>query len=102
MRESFAACGNSATEEIKSITVTEKIYKVAIKICKNRTRDLDDLIDDPNGFDMLVNDRDWEILSADEYSEVTLAEKKHQDYMKKQQEIASGAAAAKKPKKGNK
>ena len=77
MREAFAASGNSATEEIKSITVTDKIYKVAFKIAKNRTRDLDDLIDDPDGFEALVSDKEWQILSADEHSETSLAEKKH-------------------------
>ena len=33
MREAFAASGNSMTEEIKSKTVTDKIYKVAMKVC---------------------------------------------------------------------
>ena len=69
MRETFAASGNSMTEVIKSHTVTDKIYKIAMKICKNRTRDLDDLIDDPTGFDVLVSDKDWAILSQDEHSE---------------------------------
>lgn len=34
-----------------------------MKICINRTRDLDDLIDDPNGFEALVSDKEWAILS---------------------------------------
>ena len=83
MREAFAASGNSMTEDIKSHSVSDKVYKVAMKICKNRTRDLDDLIDDPNGFEALVNDKEWAILSQDEHSEVTLAEKKHTDWLKK-------------------
>ena len=56
MREAFKASGNSATEEIKSKTVTDKIFKVAMKVCKHRVRDLDDLIDDPCGFEALVSD----------------------------------------------
>ena len=83
MREAFAASGNSTTEDIKSETVSDKIYKIAIKICRNRTRDLDDLIDDPNGFDALVSDKEWAILSEDEHSDRTLAEKKHSEWMKK-------------------
>lgn len=65
MREGYQA---SQTEELKSKTCTDKIYKVALKVCKQRTRDLDDLIDDPNGFESLVTDAEWEILSTDEHS----------------------------------
>ena len=89
MREAFAASGNSMTEEIKSKTVTDKIYKVAMKICKNRTRDLDDLIDDPQGFSHLVSDNEWAILSQDEHSEESLAAKKHKDWLKKQEKEAN-------------
>jgi len=103
MREAFAASGNSMSEEIKSHTVSEKIYKIVMKICKNRTRDLDDLIDDPDGFEALVNDKEWQILSHDEHSEVSLAEKKHNEWMKKQQEqAANGGQPAKKGKKSKK
>ena len=63
MREAFKASGNSMTEEIKSATVSDKIFKVAMKVCKHRCRDLDDLIDDPNGFESLVSDEEWAILS---------------------------------------
>ena len=58
MREAYVASGNSANpmEEIKSASVSDKIYKVAMTVCKMRTRDLDDLIDDPNGFECLVNE----------------------------------------------
>ena len=59
MREAFAASGNSMTEEILSRSVSDKVYKVAMKICQQRTRDLDDLIDDPNGFNALVSDQEW-------------------------------------------
>ena len=83
MREAFAASGNSMSEEIKSATVSDKIYKVAMKICKNRTRDLDDLIDDPNGFEALVSDKDWAVLSQDEHNDKSLADQKHTEWMKK-------------------
>ena len=102
MRESFAASGNSMTEPIISHSVNAKIYKVAMKICSNRTRDLDDLIDDPNGFEALVNEKEWQILSQDEFSEVTLAEKKHTDWMKKQDEITKNGGVPKKSKKSKK
>lgn len=83
MREAFAASGNSSTAEITSATVSDKIYKVAMKVCMQRTRDLDDLIDDPNGFEALVSDAEWQILSQDEHSEESLAAKKHKIWMKK-------------------
>lgn len=34
MREAFIKAGRSTTEEIKSATVTDKIYKVAMKVCR--------------------------------------------------------------------
>lgn len=83
MREAFEACGRDPAQEIKSHSVPDKVYKVALKVCKQRTRDLDDLIDDPNGFDVMVSDAEWAILSQDEHSEETLAAKKHLDWMKK-------------------
>ena len=101
MREAFAA----GKEEIKSATVSDKVLKVALKVSVQRTRDLDDLIDDPNGFEALVNDQEWAILSQDEHSEVSLAAKKHDVWMKKQQESAESMAAKndkKKPKKKKK
>ena len=86
MREAFAKSGNQTSEAIKSTTVTEKIYKVAMKVCKQRTRDLDDLIDDPMGFESLVNDKEWLVLSADEHSTESLAAVKHDKWLKKQQD----------------
>lgn len=84
MREAFAASGNSMTEPIESKSVSDKVFKVAMKICLQRTRDLDDLIDDPNGFEALVSDAEWQILSQDEHTEESLAAKKHENWMKKQ------------------
>ena len=55
-----------------------------MKVCRQRTKDLDDLIDDPNGFDSLVSEAEWAVLGADEHSEDSLAAKKHEQWMKKQ------------------
>lgn len=98
MREAFAMSGNSMTAEIKAHSVSDKVYKVAMKICRNRTRDLDDLIDDPNGFEALVSDKEWAILSQDEHSDASLAEKKHNDWLKKCDELAKVALQPKKKK----
>lgn len=98
MREAFAKSGNSASEEIKSSTVTEKIYKVAMKVCKQRTRDLDDLIDDPSGFESLVTDREWNILRGDEHTEESLAAIKHERRLKKMEEQEKKAAMGQAPK----
>lgn len=46
-------------------------------------RDLDELIDDPTAFGSLVSDAEWRILGADELTEETLAQKKHSDWMRK-------------------
>ena len=56
---------------------------MAMKVCKQRCKPLDDLIDDEHGFDNLVSDEDWLILGADEMNEQDLAEKKHNDWIKK-------------------
>ena len=82
MREAFEKSGS--LEDLKSATVTDKIYKVAMKVCKQRTRDLDDLIDDPMGFESLVSDREWAVLSTDEHTEESLAAVKHERWLKKQ------------------
>lgn len=41
------------------------------------------MIDDPNGFDNLVSDSEWKILAQDEMTEEDLANKKHNDWIKK-------------------
>lgn len=83
MREAFAKSKNSTTEEIKSKRVTDKIFKIAMKVCNLRTKDLDDLIDDPDGFESLVNEKEWKVLSADEHSVESLAAVKHDKWLKK-------------------
>ena len=67
----------------ESTSVNTKLLKVAIKVCSKRTRELDELIDDPNGFENLVSDKEWAILAADEMTEEELANKKHTDWIKK-------------------
>ena len=64
-------------------SVNNKLLKVAIKVCSKRTRELDELIDDPSGFENLVSDAEWRILAADEMTEEDLANKKHNDWIKK-------------------
>lgn len=63
-----------------------------MKVCKQRTRDLDDLIDDPNGFEALVNDKEWAVLSQDEHSEESLQALKHKQWLKKQEDMLKKAA----------
>jgi hypothetical protein len=59
------------------------VLKVALKVCEKRLRELDDLIDDPMAFDSLVTDDEWKVLGADELNIETLAQKKHEDWMNK-------------------
>jgi hypothetical protein len=54
-------------------TVTDKVLKVALKVCDKRLRELDDLIDDPNAFTSLVTDDEWAVLGADELNLESLA-----------------------------
>ena len=64
-------------------TINDKLLKVALRVCDKRLRDLDDLIDDPNAFQLLVTDEEWKVLGADELNLETLALKKHDDWMNK-------------------
>lgn len=85
MREAFEESGS--LEGLKSTSVSKKLFKTALRVCRQRTRDLNELIDDPNGFDALVSDNDWRILGANELNEEALAVKKHTDWMKKQEKL---------------
>lgn len=67
----------------KPSTVTDKILKVALKVCDKRLRELDDLIDDPNAFNSLVTDEEWAILGADELNHESLAKQKHENWLAK-------------------
>ena len=67
LRESAA----SEEGEIKT-TVKDKVIKLAMKVCERRLKDLNELIDDPTGFEMLVSPEEWRILGADELNEKKL------------------------------
>lgn len=47
--------------EIKT-GVKDKVIKVAMKVCERRLKDLNELIDDPSGFELLVSPDEWRIL----------------------------------------
>ena len=101
MRESYEAniAENKPNAEILSKNVPAKVFNVAMRVCKQKCRPLDDLIDDEAGFDNLVSDEDWQILGANEMNETELAEKKHQDWLKKQKAEAAKEAKKKTKKK---
>lgn len=50
---------------------------------ERRVKDLDDLIDDPTAFGDLVTEAEWKILGADELNDESLAMKKHQKWLQK-------------------
>ena len=50
---------------VSGTVVSEKVLKTALKVCKKRMRDLDELIDDPRLSSWeLVSEKDWAILSG--------------------------------------
>jgi hypothetical protein len=83
----------------KASSVPDKVLKVALKVCEKRLRDLDDLIDDPNAFTSLVTDEEWKVLGADELTTETLAQKKHEDWLAKNEMQNKKKEADKKKKK---
>jgi tubulin monoglycylase TTLL3/8 len=62
-----------ASQGEKGSSVSDKVLKVALKVCEKRLKELDDLIDDPNAFNSLVTDDEWAVLGADELNTETLA-----------------------------
>ena len=86
MRESYEANTAAGTPDaaIVSASVPARVFNVALKVCRQKCRPLDDLIDDEHGFDNLVSEEDWQILGANEMNEQDLAEKKHADWLRKQ------------------
>jgi tubulin monoglycylase TTLL3/8 len=64
-------------------TVSNKVLKVALKICERRLKDLDELIDDPNAFKQLCSEKEWAILASDELDVEKLAKKKHDDWIQR-------------------
>lgn len=79
MRESYEQniTDNKPNDPIVSKNVPGRVFNVAMKVCKQKLKPLDDLIDDEAGFDNLVSDEDWQILGANEMNDEELAEKKH-------------------------
>ena len=65
------------------LTVDDKVLKVALRVCDKRLRELDEMIDDPTAFSELVTDDEWKVLGADELNTETLAQKKHEDWLAK-------------------
>ena len=57
--------------EIKT-SVKEKVIKTAMIVCERRLKDLNEMIDDPKAFEMLVSQQEWLILGADELNEKKL------------------------------
>jgi hypothetical protein len=93
----------------KTSSVEDKVLKVAMKVCEKRLKDLDDLIDDPQAFASMVSDEEWKVLGADELNVESLAQKKHEDWMakndvkqKKEKELADKLKEKKKKKKKTK
>ena len=64
--EQLVELGTDESSEIVSESVDEKVLKVASSVCEKRTRDLNALIDDPEGFEQLVSEEEWFILGANE------------------------------------
>lgn len=64
-------------------TVEDKVLKVAFKVCEKRLKELDEMIDDPTSFAELVTDDEWKVLGADEMNVESLAQKKHEDWLAK-------------------
>lgn len=65
MRTSYSnykSSGNPA--DLKSESTQNNVLEVAQNICEKKTRDLDDLIDDPHAFQELVSDQEWTILNS--------------------------------------
>lgn len=91
MREAYETADGDVSK-LKSKTVNSKLFKVAMRVCSQRTRELDDLIDDPNGFEALVSENDWKILGANELNEETFMKKKHDMWNKKNQTEAQKRA----------
>lgn len=56
--------------------------EVALNVCERKIKDIDEIIDDENKFNLrLISKKEWDILSADELSEESLAKKKHDEWI---------------------
>lgn len=64
-------------EDIKS-SVKEKVIRIAIKVTERRLKDLNEMIDDPKAFEMLVSPEEWKVLGNDELNEKKLQKQKYE------------------------
>ena len=71
-----------------------------MKVSERRLKDLDEMIEE--GFTQLVSDHEWEILGADELDMDGLAQKKHKDWMEKNDMAHNKNMKKEKPKKKKK
>ncbi len=66
------------------------MFKVALRVCERRLKDLDEMIDDPTAFQGIISDQEWAVISADELNAETLAAKKHADWIAKNDALHNG------------
>jgi len=62
---------NSEEGEIKT-SIKPRVVQTAINVNMRRLKDLNEMIDDPKAFELLVSPEEWKILSFDELSEEKL------------------------------
>jgi len=63
-------------ENPHSVSQFEKLL-VAIAVCEKRMKDVDDQLDDPQ-LELVVTDKEWEIISKDKLSEDCLKDLRQQ------------------------
>ena len=79
------------------------VLAVAIKVCRQAVRSLDDMIDDPKGFVQSVSDADWAVLGASEPKLQSFTNLKKQSYPSPVPETSKAKAiTSKSPTKANK
>lgn len=83
-------------------SVTNKVLKIALRVCERRLKDLDDLIDDPKAFTELCSEKEWAILAADELDKEALQKKKHQEWIQKNEVKTQAQGIVKKKSKKKK
>ena len=89
-------------QELKS-TVTKKVLQTAMDVCQRRTRDLNELIDDPSSSEQpTVSEQEWRTLARDELNEQSLAQKKHMEWCQRNDVAVPEPKKKKKKKKAKK
>ena len=69
-------------KDFESLEKLKKRTEVALSVCERKIRDMNEVIDDEQKLVVrLISKKEWDILSADELSEETLAKKKHDDWI---------------------